>query len=284
MEAFTPDNPVAQIANVHTVFNIVTTAVLLPFGGLMVELTKKILPETQQEEDSVRRLKYIQPLETHYELGHNALAITQIGNELVRMLQMVKENLHKSFDVAITGNCPADVIEEIEDREDYIDYLNVEISKYITTLMVTEMSAEDSNIINKYYTVSNNLERVGDHARNIEGYAKNLAKWGRKFSDFAVGEIIEMQNVCNHALDNLLKGINDELPSNTNILSEAAKDEQKIDDMEEQFRKFQIERLQAGECQAESSLVFSEMLTDFERIGDHALNISDEIIRMKLCS
>ena len=167
MVSITPDNPVQQIANVHTVFNIVTTVVLLPFGGAMVALTKKIIPETQQEEDSVRRLVYINPMETHYVVGQSAMAITQIGQEIKRMLEMVKLNLNRSFDAAISGTCPVDVAEDIEDREEYIDYLNVEITKYITKMMVSEMSERDSEIINRYYTISGNLERIGDHALNI---------------------------------------------------------------------------------------------------------------------
>ena len=276
MVSITPDNPVQQIANVHTVFNIVTTVVLLPFGGAMVALTKKIIPETQQEEDSVRRLVYINPMETHYVVGQSAMAITQIGQEIKRMLEMVKLNLNRSFDAAISGTCPVDVAEDIEDREEYIDYLNVEITKYITKMMVSEMSERDSEIINRYYTISGNLERIGDHARNIEGYAKNLDRWGGKFSDFAVGEIVEMQEACNDALNHILAGINGELPGNETLLGEVAKDEQRIDDMEERYREFQTKRLQAGECQAETSLIFSELLTDFERIGDHALNIAEQ--------
>ena len=276
MEAFTPGNAVQQIANVHTVFNIVTTLVLLPAGGVMVELTKKILPETQQEEDSVRRLVYINPIETNYVVGQSALAITQIGQELKRMMEMVQENLNKSFETVILGYCPVNLAEEIEDREEYIDYLNVEISKYITKMMAVEMSEKDSEIINRYYGISSNLERIGDHARNIEGYAKNLTKWGRKFSDFAVNEIIEMQKVCGDAMNHLLMGISGELPEHETLLGEVAKDEQKIDDMEDRFRKLQTKRLQAGECEAESSLIFSELITDFERIGDHALNIAEQ--------
>ena len=66
------------------------------------------------------------------------------------------------------------------------------------------------------------------------------------------------------------------MPGNETLLGEVAKDEQRIDDMEERYREFQTKRLQAGECQAETSLIFSELLTDFERIGDHALNIAEQ--------
>lgn len=276
MEAMAPGDSIAQIANVHTTFNIVTTLVLLPFGTLMATLTKKILPETQQEEDSVRRLKFIMPMETHYVVGQSALAISQIGNETTRMMEMVKENLNKSFDAAIAGTCPVDVAEDIEEREEYIDYLNMEITKYITKMMTVEMSAQDSDIINRYHSIVGNLERIGDHARNIEGYAKNLDRWGHKFSDFAVGELEEMKEACNTAIDNILAGIKNVETGMDNMLEMAVRDEQKIDDMETTYRNFQTERLKAGKCEVESSLIFSELLTDFERIGDHTLNIAEQ--------
>lgn len=275
MEALTPGNPVSQIANVHTVFNIVTTLILLPCGGLMAQLAKIILPETQQEEDSIRRLKFINPMETHYVVGQSALAISQIGSETQRMMEMVKENVTKSFDAAMNG-ISADLIEEIEEREEYIDYLNMEITKYITKMMTVEMSAQDSDIINRYHSIVGNLERIGDHARNIEGYAKNMSRWGRKFSDFAVGELKEMQEACCAAIDNILDGIIDSDAKMNLILEKAEKDEQKIDDMESTYRNLQTERLKAGECEVESSLIFSELLTDFERIGDHTLNIAEQ--------
>lgn len=277
MEALTPGNPVSQIANVHTVFNIVTTLLLLPFGLYMTKLAKIILPESQKEEDSVRKLKYIVPFETNYVVGHSALALTQVGNEINRMLGMVKENLSMSFDAAIKGACPADLAEEIENKEEYIDYLNVEITRYISKLMSTEMSAKDTIWINNYYTVSGNLERIGDHALNIKGYAKNLEKWNRAFSEEAIEELGVMKEVCMQALDHIYM---ENLQESHKVLELVAKDEQKIDDLERNYRERQIIRMKKGMCQAEASLIFSELLTDFERIGDHALNIAEKYHEM----
>lgn len=273
MEALTPGNQVSQIANVHTTFNIVTTIILLPLGTYMAKLTKMILPETEKEEDSVRRLKYIVPFETNYVVGHSALVISQIGNEINRMLDMVRTNLSMSFDAAIAGNCSVELAEEIEDREEYIDYLNVEITKHISKLMSTDMPARDYICINNYYTISSNLERIGDHALNIEGYAKNLEKWNRTFSETAIEQIREMKAACDNALDRLVDVTED---NSQDILENIAKDEQKIDDMEEHFRALQLERMKNGGCQPESSLIFGELLTDFERIGDHALNVAEK--------
>lgn len=273
MEATAPGNPVSQIANVHTVFNIVTTLILLPFGSMMAKLTKVILPETEKEEDSVRRLKYIVPFETKYVVGHSALVISQVGSEINRMLEMVKKNLNMSFEAAIQGKCSVEMAEQIEDREEYIDYLNVEITKYISKLMSTDMPARDYICINNYYTISGNLERIGDHALNIEGYAKNLEKWNRTFSETAISQIREMKEACDKAMEHLAN-VTEE--NSQKVLEDVAKDEQKIDDMEERFRELQLERMKDGSCQPEASLIFGELLTDFERIGDHALNVAEK--------
>lgn len=275
IESLTPGNAVAQIANVHTSFNVITSLILLPFGTYLANLTKKILPESEQEEESIRRLKFIRPMETHYVVGQSALAIAQISNETKRMMLMVKENVNKSFDAAMFGVTP-DMVEDIEEREEYIDYLNMEITKYITKMMTVEMSAQDSDIVNRYHSIVGNLERIGDHARNIEGYAKNMNRWGRKFSDFAVGELKEMKEACDNALNTILDSIDDPNADMNMVLEKAEKDEQKIDDMEATYRKLQTERLKAQECEVESSLIFSELLTDFERIGDHTLNIAEQ--------
>ena len=99
--ALTPDNPVAQIANVHTTFNIVTTLVLLPFGTLMAKAAKVLLPDKEGQEEDIKRLKYIRPFENNHTVGHAAMVISQIENEVERMLQMVKKNTEGCFRAVI---------------------------------------------------------------------------------------------------------------------------------------------------------------------------------------
>lgn len=275
MGSLTPDNPTAQIANVHTVFNITTALLLLPFGTYMAKLATKILPDSQKEEDGVKKLTYILPFEHSYSVGHAAVAISQIENEVERMLGMVKQNVIESFDAILDKNSKAG--EKIADREEYIDFLNAEISRYIVKLMSTEMTAQDSQSINSYYSIIGNLERIADHAMNLGGYARNLEEWGMEFSEVAMREVEQMKIVSVQTLEH----IGSEQSKNKKIMIErTAQDEQKIDDMKDKYHKRQIKRMQEGTCKAETSLLFSEMLTDFERIGDHALNIAEQYQEM----
>ncbi len=271
MAATAPDNPAAQIANVHTTFNMVTTLLLLPFGSYMASLAEKILPESEKEKDEVKRLKYITPFETSYQVGQAAIVQAQVEQEVGRMIGMVRQNIEESFESLLKGD--VSMSEEIDEREDYIDYLNVEISRYIVHVMSSESASQDLKNINGYYTVVGNLERIGDHAMNIAGYAVNLKKWGQTFSEDALGELKKMRDMCLKTLDDIQDFTNGQ---KDHILQKTAQNEQKIDDMRDDYRERQVARMQKGTCQADTGIIYSEILTDFERIGDHALNIAQK--------
>ena len=266
MEALTPGNPVAQIANVHTTFNIVTTLILLPFGNVMAQLATRILPDSKKEDDEDYRLKYITRFESNYAIGSSAVALSQVR---------VSKNIGKAYDVLIKYD--EKEMERISERETYIDYLNREISEYIVSLISNEKSTEDSKIINGYYAVIGNLERIGDHAMNLAGYAKDLKEWNLSFSDVALEEIEEMKKQCLTALD-IMK--NEEGSDMTQVLFEASAAEQKIDDLRDKYFKKQMQRMKKGKCKPQSGIIFTEMLTDFERMGDHVKNIAQQYKQM----
>ena len=159
-----------------------------------------------------------------------------------------------------------------------MDYLNTEISKYIVSLMSTEMSEEDTKIINAYYMLVSNIERIGDHAMNIAEYADDLKKWSISFSDHAISEICEMKN------ENvtILEGIDlQNHESAAQQLAHVMKHETIIDEMQKRYLEGQIKRAKAGTCKAESGILFSELLTDFERIGDYAQNVAELHMQMR---
>ena len=269
MEGITSD-PVAQIANVHTTFNIITTLLLLPFGTYMAKLATRILPESQEETEQVQHLKYIVPFESNYPVGHATLVISQIQREVTRMIEKVKANVEASYNALLKGEGAS--LDEIEETEEYIDYLNAEISRYIVRLMSVEMSEDDTRRINNYYLALSNIERIGDHAMNIAEYTRNMKKWDISFSDDARTEIKKMKQVSMNIL-NVIDFTDATTPAAQ--LETISKYEFLMDDMEKKYRKRQIKRAKKGDCKAESGILFSELLTDFERIGDYALNIGE---------
>lgn len=270
----TPDSPVAQIANMHSIFNIVTTIILLPFGNLLVKFSTVILPE-KEEEAGEMRLKYLNyegPIKDHF-IGATALVITQLFKEVERMLTIAKENVMLGFKSVEEGSL--DYLSQIDENEECVDFLNREIAIYVSHVITTDMPASDAQTINALYKVVTNIERISDHAVNFSGYAKHLFDKKFSLSEIALNEVSQMREACIDGLEKLTP--ND--PAKT--LVEIAKSEQHIDDMTMEFRDHQVSRMKEGICMPEVSIIYSEMLTDFERIGDHMLNIAEAYASMK---
>ena len=278
MEGLTPGNAPAQIANLHTTFNIVTTLLLLPVGEYLTKLAILILKDKEEVEDSDFKVQYLLDIKhiNAEKLGASLVCMEGIKKETLRMLDMAKVNVHQAFSVFAKRDDKK--YSELEAREEYIDYLNKEISKYITSVVSYENTKAGSKIFNCLYSITSNIERIGDHAVNIAEYSNMINEKKIVFSKFAQAELAQMQEVCDQMLEILLNKQEDVIKWHEQM----AGMEQKIDDMTEQFRNNMYDRIQMGVCSDEGSILFSEMITDFERIGDHALNISSEMLKIAM--
>ena len=277
VEGWTPGDVSKQIANLHTMFNIVTTCFLLPVGTILPKIATLILRDKEVEEAEIR-VQYLLDLKlvNAEKLGGTVILIENIKKELNRMLSMTRENVLDAFDV-FAGRNPIGM-EKIDAREEYVDFLNKEISKYITNAAAHEKSSSGSKTFNALFSVTSNVERIGDHAVNIAEYFKLIEEKQVRFSTQALSEIDEMQNTCEELFILLEDTPSDVIKWHEKI----ACIEQKMDDLTEEYRNNMFERIQKGACSDEGSILFSEMLTDFERIGDHALNISNQMLAIAM--
>jgi phosphate:Na+ symporter len=279
MMSLTPGRPAAQIANVHAVFNIGTTILLLPFGLLLVKFVNRILPDREYELEAGQYLRYLDKsiLKKDYPIGAVAIFIAQLRQEVERMLAMARDNIERSFQAVKSYNERQQA--EIETVEEYIDFLNKEISFFISHMFTAEMTEKESVTINAYFKIIGNIERIGDHSINIAGYAELLNNKGLKLSDKAQAEVNTMKEMCLEALDILYSQKDHSIEE---ILSQMEIAEQKMDDITVAFRSKQIERLISGDCSGEACVIYTEMLTDFERLGDHMLNIAQAVAASNL--
>ena len=266
-----PTDPMAQIAMTHTVFNITTTLVLLPLGNYLAKLAIRILPDqaVETEGQESMTLAYLTPIQAGGKeggLGVSAIVIDQLRNELNRMLSMARDNVADSFRA---------VLAPVEQREEYIDFLNREISRYVSHLISIETNEQGSAVVSSFFTISGNIERIGDHADNLAGYTRMLVGKNISFSETAQSEISAMRDISLEAISALLHY----QAGQPQWLSEVAQMEQKIDDMTDSFRRGQLQRMKEGTCNQEACILYSELLTDFERIGDHVLNIAEELTK-----
>lgn len=276
MQMLTPGDGPAQIANLHTLFNITTTLLLLPFGNYLATFAEKVLKGSENEDDAdVLCLKNIK-VTGDDSFGGSAINMESVKNELNRMLGMAKKNVSLAF-AAFTSS-DTGLIADVDKTEEYVDFLNKEIRKYISKVITHERTEKGSRIYNSYYTITGNIERISDHAVNISGYTYEIADKGIHFSAVAADEMKEIRAVCDELLTLLEKEPDDVVSWHADV----AGLEQKIDDMTKQYRNNMYARIKEGACSDEGSILYSEMLTDFERIGDHCLNISDEVLKIAM--
>ena len=169
-----------------------------------------------------------------------------------------------------------EIFKKIEETEEVIDTLNKEISQYISKILVHNNSDENVADIEEYFLITGNAERIGDHAINIGGYSNVIKRKSITFSEGAKKELKEMQQITKKAIQRVLNKDTD----TTTWLSEIAALEQKIDDMTSSYREKHLNRMREGKCSEEACVLYSELLTDFERIGDHVLNVAQSFSKI----
>ena len=196
--------------------------------------------------------------------------LQQTVNEIGRMAHLVYENIDDSFSQLIRYDDK--VNKQIREREDLIDYLCEEISKFISRSLTTHLNTVEAERFQHLYTIIINLERVGDHALNINEAGEALNSMKLKLPQVNVDEVEVMRVNCLK----ILQLISNMEPRNfEEIVQRVNAKEQDIDDTTVLFRKNQLKRMEQSNDPGldEISLIYTELLTDYERIGDHAYNI-----------
>ena len=270
VESFPPGNAPAQIANMHTLFNIVTTLLLLPIGQYLAKFAEKVMPDsaTDTQQEGILSFANDEFMKNNLQLGFSAVYLKQLGEEIGKMLHLAKDNVDLCFQAIIDKDLAA--AEKADEAEETIDLMNKELGRYISKILIHDKTGNDIEAIEEYFRVIGNIERIGDHAVNIGGYVYVMDKNDIAFSEGAVAELRKMQEVCETAM-NLLVNMDDEP---TTWLSKIAALEQQMDDMTVNYRNNHIDRMKQGLCSEQGCILFSELLTDFERMGDHMLNIA----------
>lgn len=274
---FTPDKPAAQLANMHTVFNIATTILLIPFGTLLAKAATKILPDAPEDAKNTSLLGELNKEfgRTRTQLGADAIHMDLLRQEIERMITLADENVVKCFDAVLNNDSSR--LKEATETEKMIDTLNKDISQYISKILVNSNNWTNVTSFEQYFLITGNAERIGDHAINIGEYLHTIKKKNIVFSEGAKNEIATMRDITKKAIDKVLqKGEDDAL-----WLSSIAAMEQQIDDMTKRYREHHLQRMREGRCSEEACVIYSEMLTDFERIGDHVLNIAQARVRIE---
>ena len=268
-----PESPEAQIANAFLVFKVVTTVMLVPFTKQLVKFSRAIIKE--EPAAAVRPSISDRAVSiSGYHFGAAAIAISLIREEVNYMYDIAKRNVALSFDAVLENTDKYSA--EINKNEDELDRLNSEVSQYISNIL-GHISAVDSDVVSGYFRIVGNIERIGDHATNFADYTKFFLSKNERLSDRAQSEVAVMKQTTLDAMA-LLEG--DRRDDAASMLTRVARAEDDIDNITDEYRNAQMDRMKTTTCSPEASVVYAEMLTDFERIGDHLLNIAEEFAKM----
>lgn len=270
MESIT-SNPAAQIANTHTVFNIATTLLLIPFGNQLAKLAQLVLPVKPEE---IEDANYNIPLTFVDEnnIGSVPIAITSLRKEALAMLHLAETNLAESMD-ALCGN-PFNY-DKIKKREKRIDFINYEITNYMTKVSLLNMNESDSTTCNALYKCFADIERIGDHAINIIQYSTDEEN-KLTSSKYIDEELRQLAGLLSKSFTLLFTY---SLDSQDECFEKIERIEDRIDELTLAYREKQIERLLDKKVNAKDCVIYSEILTDVERISDHIMNIIEEAKR-----
>ena len=259
-----------QISFIHTVFNVGTTIILMPFSGYIIKFAMK-----------VNGLKAVETKSDEAELVHldkrmmstPSVAVEGAKLETIRMGRIARENL--SLALSTLSDHDEEKMADVKQGEFVIDKLCDNISKYLIDLCMLHLSDKDNEMVTSLLNTVSDMERVGDHAENIVELAEEMKQEGISFSDTALEELNEMSTTTLGAYDNAVKAL--ELDDITYAVKTSFLEDQ-VDAMEKKLRAGHIERLSNAECSVNAGIHFIDLLGNLERVSDHAMNIAQVVL------
>ena len=254
-----------QIALFHLVFNLCTTAILLPFIKFLVKLACLIVREKQTEQPADELLD-IRLLKTP------AIAVGQVRKQLLSMGDLAFSNYKRSMKMLLTRDLSAK--DEFAEAEKSINAENKYIFKFLVQLSMQEISEIDEKKISSFYRVVSDIERIGDYAENIMEYAEKLVEDSVEFTDSAREEINEMDEHITALYDFVCKVFS---ASDLSYIPDVEREEQETDRMNNLMQQSHISRMNNGKCTAEAGALFLQLAVSMERIGDHMHNIANSV-------
>ena len=265
IEKLSPD-PMAQIAISHIVFNIVSTVVMFPFANVLVKLSCLLVPG-KDDSESEMHCKFIDDRL----LNTPPFAVMQVSKEVARMAKLARDNFETSAHALI--NRSDKDLDKVMENEEVINYLNHHITSYLVKLNALDITDSDSDYIARVFHAINDIERVGDHAINLAEAAQHNIGEGLKFSDPAREELNQLCGSVVTLLERSMAAFDNQSLSD-NEAKELSDLEEHIDDLTLECQDSHIFRLNRKECNTEAGMLYLNTITDFERVGDHAINIA----------
>ena len=260
MSLFNDSISPVMIAVFHSIFNIATTIILLPFSNTLVKIAKKLVTTDNADGQVVLDERL---------LLSPGLAVKECLEKTNEMAELARDSFKNALD--LFDNYSDSKFDDIEVMEERLDYLEDQLDTFLIHLSGKDVSEDGNNEISKMLHAINDFERIGDHAINMAKLAKQIDDNKLEFSKNARKELTVLNNALREILTLTVEAFS------KNDLTEAVKVEpleQVIDDLTKEIRNHHIERLQKGKCDSRLGVFLTDYITNCERASDHCSNIA----------
>nr|WP_314497130.1 Na/Pi cotransporter family protein [uncultured Peptostreptococcus sp.] len=267
-----PTNVPRQIANAHTLFNVVNVIILLPFSTYLVKLATKLVPYTEDEDlENIHTTKFLDEriLETP------SIALSNTVDEVIRMASRSTRALNSAYDAVKTFS--HERREKTFEYERMINTLQLDITNYLFALSTRNLSDIERIKADVLFHIVNDIERVGDHADNIAEISQFMEDKKVIFTEDARKEL---DTIFELASKNFYDSITALKTSDFELAATITEREREINILEQNARNSHMARLHAGTCSVEAGIYFLDIISNLERISDHSINITEELGRM----
>lgn len=262
-------NPV-EIAFVHSVFNIITTVILLPFSKQLVSLATKIVSDKNDRQGTDNTVWLDERL-----LSSPPLATSQCRQKAKGMAKISRTALHDALDIAFRYD--EQIADKVEESEQKLDVLEDKLASYMLKLTQTNLTEKDNSTISELLHTIGDFERIGDHAINMVKISHDMHENKLEFSEEAKTDLITLFAALTEISE---LAVNAYLKNDISLAMKVEPLEEVINNLTAKIKHKHIERMQKGLCKPELGVYISDLLIFLERISDHYSNIAVVIIQI----
>ena len=260
-----------QISIFHTIFNLSMTTLLFPFADVLVKISGMVVKKKVEEEpvaedaETAATLKHLD--ERIFESP--AFAVETAALEVVHMGQITYENVVRAIDSVLTVN--SDEVETVFKTEQTINNMEKMLTEYLIKVDNLSLTEKQKKVVNNLFYSVSDIERIGDHAENLAEQAQYMVEHGLQFSTTGMDDL---KSISDSVLKSFQYAIDARQNGNMEAVRKVSQYEDDVDSQEEELREKHIERLSAGECKASAGVVFLDIISNLERVSDHAYNLA----------